>query len=74
MKRKIISLLLTAAMALPTLAVGRLPLGNWSMLLAQCATGAAVYVLLSALFRVESFRYILRELRSRLPGGRKKDI
>ena len=66
---------LTAAMALPVLALGRLSLGCWGLLALQCAAGAGIYVLLSWLFRVESFRYLLGELRRRLSlltGGQRE--
>jgi len=45
--------------------VGRLELGTFVALVLQIVTGVAVYVLLSVITRNESFRYLLKLLKSR---------
>ena len=64
------SLLLSAAMAFAVTLVTRLSLGNFETLVIQVALGVVIYVLGSAIFRIDSFTYICRKIKERL-GERK---
>ena len=67
------SILLACVMAACVRLVLLLGLGDWATLLIQVPLGVAVYIALSALFRVDSFNFILSILRrfrdSRRPGA-----
>lgn len=70
MKDILPSMALSLGMLLPVLALDRLELPAVATLAVQILTGVAVYLLLSAVFRPEPFRFLLDVLRSR--GGRGK--
>ena len=59
------NLLLSVVMCAAVTLVGRLELGTFVALVLQSVTGVAVYVLLSVITRNESFRYLLKLLKSR---------
>ena len=59
------NLLLSVVMCAAVTLVGRLELGTFVALVLQIVTGVAVYVLLSVITRNESFRYLLKLLKSR---------
>ena len=73
MKRMLLVILLACAMAVCVRLVLLLGLSDWATLLIQIPLGAAIYVAFSALFRVDSFLFllsILRRLRdNRRPGA-----
>ena len=62
--------LLSAAAAVPALAVGALGLGAWATVLLQCAAFSATYLGLAALLRLEELSYIVSTARDLLAGGR----
>ena len=61
---------LSLLMALCLLPIARLGLGDWATLGIQVPLGAAVYVLCSKLFKVDSFEYMLLILKKLLHRGK----
>lgn len=53
------ALLLSCLMGLPVWALSLTGLGDWALLPLQVLTGAAVYIAASAVFKVDSFGYVL---------------
>ncbi len=66
------SLLLSAAMAFAVTLVTKLSLGNFETLLIQVAAGVVIYILGSAIFRIDSFTYICRKVKEKLGERRQK--
>ncbi len=66
------ALLLTCLMGLPVWALSLTGLDDWALLPLQVVTGAAVYIAASAIFKVDSFVYVLgivRRILSRKGGA-----
>lgn len=59
------SFLLSVAMAVAVMFVDRLALGNLETLLVQIALGVVIYILGSAIFRIDSFSYICRKIKEK---------
>ena len=64
------NLLLSVAMAVPVLLVGRLDIPKIVMLPLQILTGAIVYTLASILVKNENFFFVLKTVRQRLQTGK----
>lgn len=64
------NLLLSVAMAVPVLLLGRLNIPGSVLLPLQILTGATVYVLSSVLLRNENFFFVLKTVRVRLQNGK----
>lgn len=58
--------LLSGVMGFAVYLVSKVPKGNMTGLMLQIITGAVVYILLSILFRVDSFQYLLNFIKIRL--------
>ncbi len=65
------TLLLSFAMFAATFPISYLDINIWLMLIIQVIVGVVVYVALSVIFRVESFKYILGLLKGFLKRGKK---
>ena len=64
------NLLLSVAMAVPVLLVGRLDIPKIVMLPIQILTGAIVYTLASILVKNENFFFVMKTVRQRLQTGK----
>lgn len=65
------TLLLSGVMFAVTFPISFLDINIWLMLIIQVVVGAVVYIGLSAIFKVESFKYILGLVKGLLKRGRK---
>ncbi len=67
------TLLLSAVMFGAVYPISLLDINVWLMLIIQVVVGAVIYIALSAIFKVESFKYILSILKSFLKRGKKNE-
>lgn len=67
------SIALTLVMGAAVYSVSLLGLGHWLTLIIQVPLGAAIYVLLSAIFKLESFRYVWSMAKSFLKKNKKTE-
>ncbi len=72
MKDILPNLALAAGMAVPVYFLQYLPLGDFPLLVLQVLTGAAIYIGLSALLKMECFVYLWGNARSFLKGAKKR--